>query len=165
MHRAERIVYVDIGKLRSSRLNPSSSFSSSGENAGSREGTLSRPQVSNDFLRRIADAVLGQSDSLPKQLREAQRARLERVLLVGALLRPSEVAREMTRAPRSMACLMVGSASRMRESSVMLLPSSGTLKSMRMNTRCSRSADRGSTDAFERVGHEARLQSLARRAA
>jgi hypothetical protein len=47
---------------------------------------------------------------------------------------------QTTRAPRAMACWMVGSASRMRESSVMRMaaappPSRGTLKSTRMKTR------------------------------
>src|SRR5271156_2378126 len=40
-----------------------------------------------------------------------------------------------SRPPRSSTCLMVGSASRMRESSVIVLPSSGTLKSTRKKTR------------------------------
>ena len=48
--------------------------------------------------------------------------------------RPRWLAR-MTRAPRSIACLMVGSASRTRVSSVILPPSSGTLKSQRKKSR------------------------------
>jgi len=92
--------------------------------------------IGDDLAGGVAQAVVGQEHLVAGEFRESRAARLEAELRRGAALRPSEVGARITFAPASIACLMVGRVRTMRSSSVIFPPSSGTLKSTRMKTRC-----------------------------
>ncbi len=87
-------------------------------------------------IRRRTDAVFGKRDRTAQQLTRSRGNRAETHLRIRLALRTAQMRREddASRA-RVERVLIVGSDSRMRVSSPMTPPLSGTLKSTRMNTR------------------------------
>ena len=109
-----------------------------GGSAGSRAGRRRRPGRSfTAFCAGAPDAVVREGDR-PCRAARARRSATGFRLMSGfglPLGRPRCEASTTHRAPASSACLIVGSDARMRVSSPMTPPFSGTLKSTRMKTR------------------------------
>lgn len=99
------------------------------------DGDTTVGEAGNDGLGGAADRVLGEGDVGAEQLTEAGGGRGEEKAGSGAPLGRPRCEATITRAPASASALTVGTTARMRPSSVMVVPSSGTFRSARTKTR------------------------------
>ena len=109
------------------------------------QGDLAVLQRGDRGLGGVADDVRRQRDRLAEQLgRGASATGLSEYLSSGAPFGRPRWAVTTTRAPAASSAWSVGRAARTRPSSVMVVPSSGTLKSERTSTRLPRRSPRSS---------------------